>query len=95
MLAERKTLVVLEVANVAVSDGPLGMVRGIQFAARFQSPVAGLVFHVALFAKVLLAVESSRSSNVATITNKTAIVGADAKKALGVILMRRNAWCFS
>src|SRR5437762_7837906 len=42
MLAERKTLVVLEVANVAVSDGPLGMVGGVQFAAWFQSPVAGL-----------------------------------------------------
>src|SRR5204862_3195360 len=69
MLAERKTLVVLERANVAVSDGPLGMVRGIQFAAWFQSPVAGLVFHVALLAKVLLAVESSRS-NIATVTNK-------------------------
>ena len=42
-----------------------------QFAAWFQSPVAGLVFHVALFAKVLLAVESSRSSNVATVTNNS------------------------
>src|SRR5438067_6965030 len=71
MLAERKTLVVLEVANVAVSDGPLGMVGGVQFAAWFQSPVAGLVFHVALLAKVLLTVKG-RSSNIATITNNNA-----------------------
>ena len=68
VLAERKTLVVLEVANDAVSVAPLGTVCGIQFAAWFQSLVAGLVFHVALLAKVLPAVES-RSSNVATVTN--------------------------
>ena len=66
--AEMETLLVLEDANVAVSEGPLGMVGGVQFAAWFQSLVAGLVFHVALLTKVLPAVES-RSSNVATVTN--------------------------
>src|SRR5438046_2387418 len=55
---DTKTPVVLEDANVAVSDGPLGMVGGVQFAAWFQSPVAGLVFQVALSAKVLLVLES-------------------------------------
>ena len=35
------------------------MVEGIQFAAWFQSPVAGLIFHVALLAKLLLANEST------------------------------------
>ena len=66
--AEIETPLVLEDANVAVSNGPLGMVGGVQFAAWFQPPVAGLVFQVALPAKVLLAVES-RSSNIATVTN--------------------------
>jgi hypothetical protein len=66
VLAERETPVVFEAANVAVSDGPLGMVGGIQFAAWFQSPVAGLFFQVPLSAKVLLALES-RSSNIAVV----------------------------
>ena len=66
--AERETPVVLDKANVAVSDGPLGTVFGIQFVAVFQSPVAGLACHVALPAKLLLAVES-RSSNIATVRN--------------------------
>ncbi len=52
------TLVVLEVPNVAVSANPLGTVDGVQLLAVFQSPVAGLVFHVALPAKLLLAVVS-------------------------------------
>jgi hypothetical protein len=68
VLAERETPVVFEAANVAVSDGSLGMVGGVQFAAWFQSPVAGLVFQVALPAKVLLAVEI-RTSNIATVIN--------------------------
>ena len=55
-------------ANVAVSAGPLGMVGGVQLAAWFQSPVAGLIFHVALSANVLLVIES-RSNNIATVTN--------------------------
>jgi len=33
VLAERETPIVFEAANVAVSDGPLGMVGGVQFAA--------------------------------------------------------------
>jgi hypothetical protein len=66
-LAEMEMLVVLEKSNVAVSAAPLGMVGGVQSAAWFQSPVGGLVFHVALSAKVLLAAES-RSSNIATVT---------------------------
>jgi hypothetical protein len=44
------------------------MIGGAQLAAWFQSPVAGLIFHVALSAKVLLVVES-RSNNIATIPN--------------------------
>jgi len=48
VIAERETPVVLEVANVAVSEGPFGIVCGIQFVAVFQSPDAGLAFHVAL-----------------------------------------------
>src|SRR5205814_10182765 len=39
VLSERKTPVVFEKANVAVSDGPLGMVDPIQLAAWFQLPV--------------------------------------------------------
>ena len=59
MPPERYTFVILEDANVAVSEGPSGMVEGIQFAAWFHSPVAGLIFHVALLAKLLLANEST------------------------------------
>ena len=55
-------------ANLAVSFRPLGIVLGVQFASRFQLCVIGLGFHVALSAKVLLAVES-KSSNIATVTN--------------------------
>ena len=58
VLSETETPVVLEDANVAVSAGLVGTVRGVQLFAVFQSPVAGLAFHVALPAKLLLAVES-------------------------------------
>jgi hypothetical protein len=68
VLAERETPVLFEAANVAVSDGPFGMVGGVQLAPVFQTPELGFVFHVALPAKLLLAVES-RSSNIATVTN--------------------------
>ena len=50
VLAETETALRLLVAKVAVSDVPFGMVGGVQFAAWFQSPVAGPVFHVALAA---------------------------------------------
>jgi hypothetical protein len=36
------------VAKVAVSDGPLGIVDGLQLSAVFQSPETGLVTQVAL-----------------------------------------------
>ena len=55
---EMETPVILEDANVAVSAGPLGGPPAVQFAGVFQSPVAGLANHVALPAKLLLAVES-------------------------------------
>jgi len=48
VFAEIETAVRLLVANVAVSEGALGTVGGIQFVAVFQSPEFGLVFHVAL-----------------------------------------------
>ncbi len=48
VLAEAETLVVLEVAKVAVSDEPLGTVAGVQLLAVSHSPVAGLVFQVAV-----------------------------------------------
>src|SRR5437867_2656273 len=53
-----KGRVLLEDANVAVSAGPFGTVVGVQLVAVNQSPVAGLAFHVALPAKLLLIVES-------------------------------------
>jgi len=58
VLAERETPVILEVAKVAVSTDPLGGPPAVQLPAVFQSPVVGLAFHVALPAKLLLAVES-------------------------------------
>ena len=48
VLADREMAVVLEVAKKAMSDGPLGGPPAVQFVAVFQSPVAGLVNHVAL-----------------------------------------------
>ena len=68
VLAERETPVVLDKANVAVSDGPLGGPPAVQLIAVFQSPELGFFFQVALPAKVLLAVES-RSSNIAAVRN--------------------------
>jgi hypothetical protein len=50
---EMETLVVLDVANVAVSEGPLGTVGGVQLLAVFQSPETGFVFHVALSARLV------------------------------------------
>jgi len=46
--AERETPVILEDANVAVSPEPLGGPPTVQLPAVFQSPVAGLAFHLAL-----------------------------------------------
>ena len=46
--ADTKGLVAFEVPNVAVSNGPLGTVIGLQLLAVFQSPVGRLSFHVAL-----------------------------------------------
>lgn len=48
VLAERKTPVVFEMSNVAVSAGPLGTVFGVQLAAVFQSPLVGSSCQVAL-----------------------------------------------
>jgi hypothetical protein len=50
VFADKETAVRLLVANVAVSDGPLGTVEPVQFAAWFQLPDVGFCFHVALSA---------------------------------------------
>jgi hypothetical protein len=68
VLADTLTPVRLLVANVAVSDCAFGTVFGVQFVAVFQFPDAGLVFHVALPAWLMLTDEKSsmvaaRSSN--------------------------------
>jgi hypothetical protein len=60
------TTVRLLVANVAISEGPLGIVSGFQFSALFQLAKLAFAFHVALPAKVLLAAES-RSSEIAIV----------------------------
>src|SRR5437016_7489910 len=52
--------VMFETSNVAVSDGSLGTVFGVQFAAVFQSPLVGLRFQVALPAKISWAVPMRR-----------------------------------
>jgi hypothetical protein len=69
VLAEREMLVVLDVANVAVSDELSGMVDGVQLLAVFQSPEPGLVFHVALPAKAMPCPQS-RSSTMAALGSK-------------------------
>src|SRR6266536_1597129 len=53
MKSERETAVKLETPKVAISDGPLGTVAGVQLAAVFQSPLAGSRFHVALPARLV------------------------------------------
>ena len=52
----------LDVANVAVSVGELGIVAGVQLAAVFQSPLVGADFHVALPAKLMLAANRDNST---------------------------------
>ena len=61
----------LEDANVAVSADPSGGPPAVHLAAVFQSPVAGVVSHVALPAKLLLAVESRSVSMAAAEGRKT------------------------
>ncbi len=65
VVCETTGRLILEVANVAVSAGPLGGRPAVQSTALFQSVLAGLSSQVALPAKLLLAVES-RSVNMAT-----------------------------
>src|SRR5205809_863375 len=62
---DTKTPVVLEDANVAVSDGPLGMVAGVQLVAVFQSPSPGLRFQVALPANAVPTGKSRSGSKTA------------------------------
>jgi hypothetical protein len=56
VVCEMTGRLILEVANVAVSAGPLGGPLATQLAALFQSVLAGVAFQVALPAKLLLAV---------------------------------------
>jgi len=49
-----------ETPKVAVSEGPLGTVAGVQLVAIFQLPLVALVFHVALPAKISGAPERKR-----------------------------------
>ncbi len=67
---EKDTSVLLEVANVAVSDASLGTVAGVQLLAVSHSPVAGLAFHVALPAMLLLGAESKSVRTPAAIRRK-------------------------
>ena len=48
VFAVSEMLVVVETSKVAVSNGPLGTVSGVQFAGAFQSLLVGLRSHVAL-----------------------------------------------
>ena len=54
-----------EAANVAISDAPFGTVFGVQFAAVFQSPELGFVFHVALSANTDVANANVSSTKAA------------------------------
>jgi len=66
--AERKTSVILEDANVAVSADPLGITSPVQLVTpnfgskKFQSPSKGLAFQVALSAKLDLIVRIKTST---------------------------------
>jgi hypothetical protein len=65
-----ETPVIVDTSKVAVSDGPLGGPPGVQFAAVFQSILAGFASHVALPAKLLLAVESRSVRMAAAVRTK-------------------------
>jgi hypothetical protein len=67
--AERETAVLVDVAKVAVSEGPLGIVAGVQLPASFQSPLAGLVFQLASAGKALFGAVT-RSSRTAAVRRK-------------------------
>src|SRR5207244_1317476 len=53
VVTELDIAVILEKAKVAVSDGPLGTLAGVQFAAVFQSPLTGSEIQVALLAWIV------------------------------------------
>ena len=77
-LAEMETLVILEDANVAVSDGPLGGPPAVQFVAVFQSPVAGLANHVALPAWLVCVLSRKMAGRIPAISvtlNKRSALG--------------------
>ena len=61
MSAVTETLVMLEVANVAVSAKPLGTVAGVQLLAMFQLLLGGAVFQVALPAKDWAAINHEKT----------------------------------
>jgi hypothetical protein len=71
VVAEMTGRFILEVANVAVSAGPLGGPLATQLAALFQSVLAAVAFQVALPAKLLLAV-ASRSVSMAVAEGRKA-----------------------
>src|SRR5205807_9157300 len=48
VVAEMETAVILEISDVAVSEGPLGRVAGVNCARLFQSLSPGLAFDGAL-----------------------------------------------
>src|SRR5260370_40745328 len=56
------TSVTFDVPNVATSDVPFGTVFGLQFAAVFQSPLAGVFGHVALPATDFRCTTKNRSA---------------------------------
>jgi len=71
VLAERKTLVILEEANIAVSEGPLGAKAGDQLVLLFQLPEVGFACHVAAMPIALLRAEvRSKSITAATRNNR-------------------------
>ena len=60
--SSRSTFVILEIANVAVSPGPSGIVAGVQLEAMNQRPLAGLRIQVALSAKDVTDAKSRNAS---------------------------------
>src|SRR5438552_5994769 len=64
VLAERETLVILEEANIAASDGPFGAKGGDQLVLLFQFPEVGIANHVEPMPMPLLRA-AVRSKNIA------------------------------
>src|SRR5436190_16480387 len=90
--AERETLVILDVAKVAVSFGPLGTVIGPQSAAVPQSPPIGLNAQVALPAWLDSIVRIKRSAGRSQAMKGARMQGSFLPDRLAILISSAFIW---